>query len=198
MYKLKLFLTKLFYPVALFWWPTWSKIYRRLYHRKYKDVILDICQSPQQAMEEMQKLKWAPDNSRALWDAIGDARWVQHCINTVDQTGKQPKGSLDCDEFAVWAAQCTHPRFDPKIFIYSWITRSGKLKGHAMCWVRTKDGRFFHIGNWGQYGPYRNLREACSVILTLGNGSETVGWAFYDKHLNLRDWGRELPSKNIW
>ena len=198
MSKFKLALARFFYPVALFWWPFWSGIYRFLYHRKYKDTTLEICSTPQKASERMSQLTWTADDSRALWDSIGSPRWVQHCLNEIDRTGKQPVGPLDCDDFSVWAAHCVHTKYDPRIFIFSWLGKDGKLHGHAMCWVRNKDGRFFHIGNWGLYGPYSNLREACSVILTMSNSKNPIGWAIYNKDLKLLNWGRDLPSKKIW
>jgi hypothetical protein len=198
MSKLKLTLAKLFYPVALYWWPFWSGIYRWLYHRKYRDVTLDICLTPQQATEKMEKLTWSRDDARALWDAVGSPRWVQHCLNILNKAGKQPAGPLDCDDYSVWAASCIHPKFDPKIFTFSWLSHRGELKGHAVCWTRNKDGRFFHVGNWGIRGPYANLREVCSVMLTLNNSNTPIGWALYNKELKLINWGRELPSKKIW
>jgi len=198
MSKTKLHLTRLLFPVSLYWWPLWSSIYRWLYHRKYKDVILDICLTPKIASDKMEKLTWTRDDARALWDAVGSPRWTQHCLNRLCEDYLQPAGPLDCDDYAVWAANCIHPKYEPRIFTFCWAGTDGQIKAHAMCWVRFKDGRFFHVGNWGIQGPYSNLRQACSVILALKGSRTPIGWALYDKNLKLAKWGRDLPSKKIW
>ena len=195
--KIKLALAKFFYPVAIWYWPKWSKIYRWLWQGTYKEVKLDSNLSYVQANEKVNRLKWQKDGAWALGDACGSPNWVQYCLNRVTAKMSQPEGYLDCDDFSVWCANVVDPKYDPRIFTFSWMDKDGKLKGHAMCLVRQKDGRVCHIGNWHLYGPYSSLREACSVILTKTGSFEPIGWALYTKDLKKIQCGRGMPSKAV-
>jgi len=195
--KIKLTLARFFYPVAIWYWPKWSKIYRWLWQGTYKEVKLDSNLSYVQANEKVNRLKWQKDGAWALGDACGSPNWVQYCLNRVTAKMPQPEGYLDCDDFSVWCANVVDPKYDPRIFTFSWMDKDGKLKGHAMCLVRQKDGRICHIGNWHLYGPYTNLREACSVILTKKGTQEPIGWSLLTKDLKKIQCGRGLPSKTV-
>ena len=195
--KIKIWLAKFFYPVAIWYWPKWSKIYRWLWQREYKDVKLDENLSPIQANEKVRKLTWRADGAWALGDACGSPHWVQYALNKVVAGLPQPEGYLDCDDFSSWCVNVVDRKHDPRIFTFSWVSKDGKLAGHAMCLVRQKDGRVYHIGNWGLYGPYLNLREACSVILTKKGSNEPIGWALFNKDLKKLPCGRGLPSKTV-
>jgi hypothetical protein len=189
--KLKFETAKLFYPYIFFWWRVWSTIYRFLYHRKYKKVVLPRDLTYIEANDALSGLTYRPDRFIQLWDVVGSPRYVQHCINTGDTSS-----AMDCDEFACWAANTIHAKFDPRIFCFSWYDeRQNKLSGHAMCWVRTKDGKYHHVGNWGLYGPYNNLHEACQKIISPSMDYKAVGWVLLDKELSLLSSGRGLPSK---
>jgi hypothetical protein len=195
--KIKIWLAKFFYPVAIWYWPKWSKIYRWLWQREYKDIKLDENLSPVQANEKVRKLTWRADGAWALGDACGSPHWVQYALNKVVAGLPQPKGYLDCDDFSSWCVDVVDRKHDPRIFTFSWMSKDGKLAGHAMCLVRQKDGRVYHIGNWGLYGPYLNLREACSVILTKKGSNEPIGWSLLNKDLKKLQCGRGLPSKAV-
>jgi hypothetical protein len=195
--KIKIWLAKFFYPVAIWYWPKWSKIYRWLWQREYKDIKLDENLSPVQANEKVRKLTWRADGAWALGDACGSPHWVQYALNKVVAGLPQPKGYLDCDDFSSWCVDVVDRKHDPRIFTFSWMSKDGKLAGHAMCLVRQKDGRVYHIGNWGLYGPYMNLREACSVILTKKGSNEPIGWSLFNKDLKKLQCGRGLPLKVV-
>jgi len=195
--KIKLALAKFFYPVSVWYWPKWSRIYRWLWQGTYKEVKLDSNLSYVQANEKVNRLKWQKDGAWALGDACGSPHWVQYCLNKVTAKIPQPEGYLDCDDFSAWCANVVDPKYDPRIFTFSWMDKDGKLKGHAMCLVRQKDGRVCHIGNWHLYGPYSSLREACSVILTKTGSFEPIGWALYTKDLKKIQCGRGMPSKAV-
>ena len=195
--KIKIWLAKFFYPVAIWYWPKWSKIYRWLWQGEYKDVKLDENLSPVQANEKVRKLTWRADGAWALGDACGSPHWVQYALNKVVAGLPQPEGYLDCDDFSSWCVNVVDKKHDPRIFTFSWMSKDGKLAGHAMCLVRQKDGRVYHIGNWGLYGPYLNLREACSVILTKKGSNEPIGWSLFTKNLKKIQCGRGLPPKTV-
>ena len=197
--KLKIKLTTFFYPFAFGWWRTWSRVYRFLFNRKYNDVIVPRNLSYIRADEEMRKLKWSADKLLQLWDVVGSPRWVQHCMNRINEGHSQPVGALDCDEYSCWAAHAIHPKYMPLIFCFCWYdTRDDKIHGHAMCWVKNKDGKYFHLGNWGMRGPYTNLNDACLEIMNYcGAGSKPIGWALLDKDLKAQAKGRGLPDKTV-
>lgn len=196
---LKYKIARFFYPFLFIWWRAWSIVYRFLYNRKYNDVIVPRNLSYIRADEEMRKLKWSPDKALQLWDVVGSPRWVQYCINRINEGHPQPLGALDCDEFACWATNSIHAKYMPLIFCFAWFdSRDQKLHGHAMCWVKNKDGKYFHLGNWGMRGPYVNLNEACVDIMKYcGAGSKPVGWALLDKDLKAVNKGRGLPDKTV-
>ena len=195
--KIKIWLAKFFYPVAIWYWSRWSKIYRWIWHGKYRGAKLDENLSYMQANEKVNKLKWQADGAWALGDACGSPHFVQYALNKVLAGLSQPDGYLDCDDFSVWCANVIDSKYDPRIFTFAWVNKQGTLSGHAMCLVRQKDGRICHVGNWGLYGPYVNLLEACSVVLAKRNSSEPVGWSLFNKNLKKLQCGRGLPSKTV-
>ena len=193
----KAYIIKLFYPVALVYWKYWSKLYQFLYHRKYKNTKLPQGLTLIQAQEKMHAIAWTKDSVRELWDSCSSPRWVQHVINEIFAGNPQPRGSLDCDDFSIWALNTVSKNFFPRIFMFTWLDYKGKLHGHAMCLTRNKDGNLVHIGNWGISRPYRNLREACIDILKTYHSDKPIGWALLNKDLSITRWGRNLPEDNI-
>ena len=147
-----------------------------------------------QAQEKMKTISWTKDGIKEIWDSCSSPHWVQHVINEIATRQIQPKGSLDCDDFSIWASNTISKNFFPHIFTFTWLDHRGKLYGHAMCLTRNKDGNLVHIGNWGISRPYRNLREACIDILKMYHSDKPIGWALLDKNLNITKWGRNLPE----
>ena len=194
--KIKLWLSKAFYPLAIYWWSKWSKVYRYFFLRKYSDVTLKKDLSYTVVTEELKKLKWTKDGFKALGDACGTPQWTQHCLNEVGEGNDQPSGYLDCDDFSVWACNVTSQQFFPRMFAFAW-QQDGKIKGHVMCLVRRKDGKLHHTGNWGLYGPHTSLRSACEEIIKVKNASGAVGWALLGKDLKVIRTGRGLPNNTI-
>lgn len=191
---LKLRLTRFFYPLAILYWSIWSKAYRFLWQRKYNTTIVDSHLTPSEANEKVNTLRWSADGPWALWDACGTPKWVQYAINEVESGNDQPAGYLDCDDFSIWCAHAIDKRYYPMLFTFSWLDHDKKLKGHAMCLIRQKDGRICHVGNWGIFGPYAHLRQACEEILNINGSTEAIGWALLDSDLTVLRSGRALPS----
>ena len=177
----------------MYWW-IWSRIYRFLHQRKYNHVRLESNLTPSEANENVNVLRWSADGPWALWDACGSPQWVQFAINRVAGGFGQPTGYLDCDDFSVWCAHTIDKKYYPVIFTFSWLGHDKKLKGHAMCLTRQKDGRICHVGNWGIFGPYFCLRDACEEILKIHGSKDAVGWALLDLNLTVLHCGRALPS----
>ena len=194
---LKIRLAKRFHKVGLIYWAYWSRLYRFLFHWKYEKIPLAENLSVVQVDQKLSRLIWIPDGPRELWDACGSPHRIQHVLNAIDAGNPQPNEPLDCDDFSIWACNAIDRKYYPRIFSFAWVTQDGEIKGHAMCLCRQKNGKLFHLGNWGLKGPYKNLREACQDILKLRDAREGVCWALYDRNLNLLISGPELPSGKI-
>jgi len=204
--KFKIWIIQTFFRIALFWWKYWSKIYRFLYQRRYSVYKLPNNISATRACKEMKKLTWTKDGTKELWDVCGSPNWVQYTINQIDAGKQQPKGSLDCDDFTSWAVSVLHEKYNPRIFTFMWVGKSfdtkeskysNKLHGHAMCLCTDKNGKIFHIGNWGKSKQAENLKTLCNNILKKTNGTNPVVWSILDKKLNVLEYGAGLPNENI-
>jgi len=206
--RIKIVGAKLVYGFALRHWVLWSRIYRLIYHSKYRGVVLDKDLPLTRVKHTLNMLEWKPDGLRELFDVCGTPNYVQHIVNVsrdevyrqgprIKIRSGQPDLPLDCDEFAVWAANVLERNFYPRLFIFSWITQSGELVSHVMCLCRQEDGRLFHIGNWGISAPFQDLRAMCLDIMSKTRASESIGWAILDKDLRLLKWGKELPSGSV-
>ena len=196
MAKVKLWLSKVFYPLAIRWWSLWSKAYRYFFLKRYDEVTLERDLPYTTVNEKLKKLRWAKDGYKALGDACSTPQWTQYCLNEVRRGNEQPKGYLDCDDFSVWACNVTSQQFFPRMFAFAW-QEGGKIKGHVMCLVRMKNGKLHHTGNWGLHGPYFNLRDACEDIIKLKNANGAVGWALLGKDLKVIRTGRGLPNNTV-
>ena len=195
--KMKIWFAKKFYKVAYLWWSHWSKVYRLLYHSKYRNVQLEKNMSLTEVENCLGRLRWAPDTWKELWDACGSPQRVQHELDEMAAGKPWPHSQMDCDDFAIWAANTIKASFYPRIFTFSWIDEEGALRGHAMCLLRQKDGRIFHTGNWKTSQPYSNLLEACEHIMTRRGAREAICWGLFDKDLKLLTCGPGLPSEKI-
>lgn len=166
----------------------WSKFYRWLYHREYKNkTTLMKGIDPQAAVLLMAKLKWTKDTPKELWDAVGSPYWVQYCIDQISDDKPQPEGALDCDEFSSWAASCLNPNLYPVVLNVFWKNKDG-FSGHHVCMFRNESG-YYHTGNWGQSGPFPSEGTVIENIIKRKE-AELVGWAIFEPlTLRLFDWG---------
>ena len=194
---MKVWLVKRLYKAGYIWWSIWSKIYRFLYHRKYATTQLDQALTLGETEAKLNKLSWAADSWKELWDACGSPNRIQHELNAMASGKPWSSMQMDCDDFSIWAANVIKKTFYPRIFTFSWIAEDGSLRGHAMCLLRQKDGRIFHIGNWKTSQPYNNLKEACEHILLRRDAKEAICWGLFDKDLNLLASGPGLPSEKV-
>jgi hypothetical protein len=152
----------------------------------------------------MNLVRWAPDGPREFWDAIGSPHWFQYALNKIQAGGRQPKGAMDCDEFAIWAANVTADRFTPRMASVVWINRfqtsSGKtkhrIKGHNVCIIQEQRGDtvlYFHIGNWGRSRNFVTLDSLLRDVTKRGGVGENFlsAWAIWSpdlKHVRSSIW----------
>ena len=90
----------------------------------FKHIPLDVNLSPEAAWKRMKGLVWTKDGYKELFDDIGSAHWVQHCINQVRRGHEQPHGALDCDEYSAWAMETLHHRYCPLLLSVSYISEN--------------------------------------------------------------------------
>jgi hypothetical protein len=193
----------LFFVFRLRIYSFWSKIYRELYHAKYSDPDSGFYSPLQQELDTVQAqnlmnlVKWTPDGVRELWDAVGSPHWFQHILNMLHEGGKQPSGSVDCDEFAIWAANSVSRTVTPHMLSVCWIsenpTKKGlrfKASGHNVCVCRgVRDGKFFyyHIGNWGRSRNFGDVEGVINDVVIRANKDKNhlIGWALWKPDLTL-------------
>lgn len=194
MIKFKVWGAKTFYRVMLWWWGVWSAIYRFFYHRKYRKVPLSQDLSAMAASQLMRRLKWTKDGAKELGDAVSSPHWVQHVVNQVAIQRPQPKGPLDCDDFAIWAAHVMREEYNAKIFTFAWLGEDDKIHGHAVCLCNYGKASMFHVGNWGQIMGLRTLEDVCTDMLRRAHGKEALAWGLLTKDLKVEAWGKGLPN----
>jgi hypothetical protein len=182
MLKIAKFLYVIMFRLRLYF--LWSKLYRLFFQRKYAKIPLESKLSPEEATNRMKLLTWTKDSFKELGDAIGSPKWVQHCINERLAGNPQPKGSLDCDEFGVWAAACLDGKLFPAVLNVFW--KGKKFSGHNVCMYLVGTD-LYYTGNWGNIGPFTIFKDVILDIVKRGAGPEgqLVGWSLFSPSLSL-------------
>jgi len=183
----------IFFAKIVYWlihksriYSTWSKLYRLFYHRKYRKVKLGGPFEPDEILKKIKTLRWSSDTAKELWDAIGSPHWTQYCINMVAHGNPQPKGALDCDEFAIWCASVMSLSHRPKFLNVFWRGSNG-LDGHNICLYSDMDG-FYHIGNWGKSNKFFSVETLVKSIVRLAEEKAIlIGFSIYTYDLKLKE-----------
>lgn len=192
--KLKVSFLKRFFKTALLWWRYWSYLFRWLHHSKYKNVRLETGLDYKTVLRRLMILQWTKDGTKELWDACGSPHWVQFAIDEMRlRSGRQPKGGLDCDDFTSWALAALHPKYDARILQVAWLDQDGLPRGHVMCMCRTKEGKVFHIGNWGKSDVRDFPEELVEDVLLRAKASELIGWSIMRPDLSIIRCDTYLP-----
>lgn len=184
----------------------WSKIYRFLYERKYKNVELPYYGTLQDLEEELDKMVWRADDWTMLWDAIStpQATYQRH----IDRQDNEDAG--DCDDISLFAANRIKDRggilrndknkdsYLVKVGLLScpWLNKDNKTGGHNVCVVQymvlNEDNRTYwaHVSNWNngkiQWG-YNSLYDVVSAVVGRKNCT-SLGWALADNDLKLMEY----------
>lgn len=189
--RMKLY--KLIYRILFGWgiYLWWSKRYRRIYQAGY--TLLPGTNTLDAVVAKIKLLKWTKDGARELWDAVGSPKWVQYCVDQIKAGHGQPEGSLDCDEFAVYASALLPTGYDPIVLNVVWADKG--MLGHHVCMYRLDDGKYYHLGNWGNMGPFESPSAVVLDVVKKGHGENTlVGWARFTHDLVLRDYGTSVET----
>jgi hypothetical protein len=114
----------------------WSKAYRWLYNRQYRDTTLSTYTSFQKLEQARRVLIWKADGPKELWDAIASPEYVEYVLRI-----RPDKHVGDCDEFAIYNVATLNGSvaagvFDDKTFQHAsllsigWLDKEGKFNGH--------------------------------------------------------------------
>ena len=183
------------YRLRRWWWATWSHIYIWLFQRKYAHVPLPTDLTPLEVAAEMRVIKWTKDGTKELGDSIGSAEWFQYLLNVVNETKEQPKGAVDCDNFAMWAYKVLDQKYAPYLLCLSWRDEDGGLHGHCVCGgVGPESGEFFHVGNWGYMGGHASLGALLRATVKRAKGTGIIAWAILNDNLYIEKCGFSFPE----
>jgi hypothetical protein len=157
----------------------WSYLYRFLFQRKYNQYKLETYYDLRALENVFKSLKWTKDSTKELFDSCGSAHWVQYCLNQIKNTGIQPEGALDCDDFSnyaistLWQYKNAHP-YKLSLVCVSYKKSPKFLKGlsgHMVCLIEITQelpnleiNKFYHISNWGLKGPFDSKEQAIKSI----------------------------------
>ena len=145
--KFKVWVCKTFYGVGLFWWRLWSLLYAKFWKWKNGCYALTIELNALEILVKFELLTWSPDGAKELWDVCAGPEWVQKALMDIEAGEPQPKGGLDCDDFAIWAANTAMLDYFPHVFIITWLSEEDEIKGHAICDLHFVDGTNCIISN---------------------------------------------------
>ncbi len=180
----------------------WSRLYRLMnrYH-EYNGTEVVRRFKPTDVYRAISTLRWVKDGPTELWDAIADPRYGEWMYQTKLETGVQPVGAFDCDDFATWAAASLESdEWETCIFNLVWtVVGSIGIEGHNVALAYNRhSGRYWHIGNWGSFGPFSNPEAVLCSMWMIRHGSQTrpkpdkiVGFSTFDHNtLKLRKYNK--------
>jgi len=134
---------------------TCSRVWRFLFERKYKEMPKNLPWDVRQVLEFFATCKWKRD---PLWGTLDVISKPEKFYAT--KTG-------DCDEWAAFAANVL-PYENMWLLSVTWYEpKTDKHKraftGHNVC-LYYNNLKWYHIGNWGLYGPYKYFHETLRSI----------------------------------
>jgi hypothetical protein len=176
---------KILSGLIFFIYSSWSKLYRKIWHLKYANVQVMQGLTPSEAQKFLNIMQWRKDSSKEFFDSIGSPNWFQHCLNEVINLKKQPKGALDCDDFASWFAHAIHPRFRPILFSIVYLDKDEKLTGHVVCVWQDSFGKYNHSGIGLSRRGFDSYKDITKDIVHIFNIKKIVGGYIFDKNLKL-------------
>lgn len=178
-------LVTLVYPLAIYYWIAWSRLYRWCHKGVYAGIVIRSCLTPHGAQRYMDTLPWVPDTWEQLWDVAGNPEKFQKDVILKATLGITSVGPRDCDDFACWAASAVDALYKPRVLTVCYQI-PGKVfpRGHVICYVEI-GGEAYHIGNWGMRGPLATSYEAVARSVATEKKAELLAYAVLDKDLDV-------------
>jgi len=168
----------------------WSMLYRWIQEPKGKADVKPYS-SLKELEDVLQRTTWVKDGARQMWDAIGSPKRFQYLLdkNIVPDSGR------DCDEFAAYAYEVlkTHPIEGVELvgcMSVSWYKDERGGRGHNVCLLKV-EGNYAHIGNWGLYSGFANLRLCIKSIL---KNRKLMGWSIWKYPWGMIRYDSILPA----
>lgn len=160
----------------------WSKIYRFLWERKWRDVELKTFTT----IAEMAKFvggpgHWRADSWRALWDSVSSPQRVQQIFAGIEP---QPEHDLDCDDYMSFEAAVLHKSLkegvlkEPDLAAVHCLTitwlEAGTVfgSGHNVTLLEYKDGLWGYID---YFLPSSRVMSREAVVTMVRNRYVGVG-----------------------
>jgi len=159
------------YVAARFIYGPLSRLYRFFFEKKYNKLPKNLPWSVTQVMEFYKQCNLKSDALGGVLDIISKPERFYE-----EKTG-------DCDEFAIFGCRVIRHAsymasitwFDPK---KPWFR---KFNGHNVC-IYPHVGGWYHIGNWGKFGPFNSLKDVCKSIPP----KHAILGAYSIRHLDLK------------
>lgn len=196
--------------IGVYYW--WSAVYRKIFGRKYKNIVLPVFNDLHELKRAVSQMEWRADGILELGDAISTAKiaWGRHLSK---------KGSSDCDDISVFIADRisdmiprqkrgipSYPGVDCIInailLTCSWRSGTMKMGGHSVCLFSYRQWdneiRYGWMSNWYDGNPMLGFEKVSDVIhkiLSEAGDVEPLGAATvsYDD-LSLISW---WPGKSL-
>lgn len=142
----------------------WSRLYREYFEKQYISMPNDLPWTTSELLEFYKTCSWVPDT----WRMAGDA------VSKPEKFYTTRKG--DCDEYAAFAADVLLYKAKWILSVVWWDSKpdAKTIKGHNVL-IYIDSWRWWHIGNWGQQGPFKTFREA--LISIPGEGTYPIAWS---------------------
>lgn len=175
----------------------WSKIYRFLYERKYRHVVLPKLNSIEEVEDLIGNISWRKDKWYMLWDAISipQAAYGRYL---------DKKAGGDCDDISILAVHLIEDLIKRRkvqnflqvgLLSVPWLDMSNKVGGHNVCIIKYKmDDKLYygHISNWNMGRVRWAFTSKEAVVDEIPRGGTTLGWAIADKNLKLKKYSRKV------
>jgi hypothetical protein len=163
------------------YYKIWSKLYRFLFERKYKNYGVKYKQNINDLEKEIMKIKWTADGPKQLWDTVSFPGKGQYFLDEINAGQIQPKGSFDCDDFASY----TYAAHDVSLFLSSkyllsigYKKSNGKISGHMVYVFRDLvTNEYMHLSNWGLFRGFSSIEEI--VLNILSEDKTLIGYSLF-------------------
>jgi len=183
-------------------WVIWSKLYRFLYERKYRNYNMPFFSTFGELEATLAQMKWRKDGPMELMDA---ASLPQATYGRF----KDGKAAGDCEDISLFAATSIYFMKasllvaagsminDVYLLTVIWEGSGSKIvEGHSVCVFsyKAEDGiKWAWVSNW--YGgkiqwERRNIGE---IVARMMDEKKLVRWALSTCNLKLVDSGTRLP-----
>lgn len=179
---------------------TWSKIYRFLYERKFKDVKLTKYANFTELSKFVGSQTWVADKFKQLWDATSTPQKVQW---VADNTPKHEIG--DCDEFAIYSVNVVEDGLsdgtfnDPNLHVQDaymltvcWVNQDNKLMGHNVCLLDTGEDLKWRYMDYHMPSVAKATIGEIALLVAAsfsGLGTKSLGWVQVTKDLKFVKYG---------